>query len=79
MGEEREDERAEDAVAERARCVRSIWGRVASINLSYCTPDGQAVTQAMQPRQAVEVAAHLPRQRDRALGRQPHQLDTSTR
>ena len=25
--------------------------RVSSISLSYCTPDGQAVTQAMQPRQ----------------------------
>ena len=31
---------------------RSTWARVASISLSYWTPDGQAVTQAMQPRQA---------------------------
>ena len=31
--------------------LRSTWARVSSISLSYCTPDGQAVTQAMQPRQ----------------------------
>ena len=31
--------------------LRSICGRVRSISLSYCTPDGQAVTHAMQPRQ----------------------------
>lgn len=31
---------------------RSTWLRVASMSLSYRTPDGQAVTQAMQPRQA---------------------------
>ena len=30
---------------------RSICGRVRSISLSYWTPDGQAVTHAMQPRQ----------------------------
>ena len=30
---------------------RSICGRTRSISLSYCTPDGQAVTHAMQPRQ----------------------------
>ena len=29
---------------------RSICDRVASMSLSYWTPDGQAVTQAMQPR-----------------------------
>ena len=33
------------------RQLRSSWARVSSISLSYCTPDGQAVTQAMQPRQ----------------------------
>jgi hypothetical protein len=32
--------------------LRSICARVASIRASYCTPDGQAVTHAMQPRQA---------------------------
>ena len=31
--------------------LRSICGRVCSISLSYWTPDGQAVTHAMQPRQ----------------------------
>ena len=31
--------------------VRSICGRARSISRSYCTPDGHAVTQAMQPRQ----------------------------
>ena len=31
--------------------LRSTWARVSSISLSYCTPDGQAVTHAMQPRQ----------------------------
>ena len=31
---------------------RSTWARVCSISVSYCTPDGHAVTQAMQPRQA---------------------------
>ena len=31
--------------------LRSSCGRVCSISLSYCTPDGHAVTQAMQPRQ----------------------------
>ena len=30
---------------------RSICGRTRSISLSYCTPDGHAVTHAMQPRQ----------------------------
>jgi hypothetical protein len=39
----------------RSRRVRAPWrstcGRVRSISLSYCTPDGHAVTQAMQPRQ----------------------------
>ena len=30
--------------------LRSTWARVSSISLSYWTPDGQAVTQAMQPR-----------------------------
>ncbi len=29
----------------------SICGRTRSISLSYCTPDGHAVTHAMQPRQ----------------------------
>ena len=31
---------------------RSTWWRVASMSLSYCTPEGHAVTQAMHPRQA---------------------------
>ncbi len=31
--------------------LRSICGRARSISFSYWTPDGQAVTQAMQPRQ----------------------------
>ncbi len=31
--------------------LRSTCARVSSISLSYWTPDGQAVTQAMQPRQ----------------------------
>ena len=31
---------------------RSTWARVCSMSRSYCTPDGQAVTHAMQPRQA---------------------------
>ena len=31
--------------------LRSSCGRASSISLSYCTPDGQAVTHAMQPRQ----------------------------
>ena len=31
--------------------LRSTCARVSSISLSYCTPDGQAVTHAMQPRQ----------------------------
>ena len=34
-----------------ARQLRSTCARVSSISLSYCTPDGQAVTHAMQPRQ----------------------------
>ncbi len=33
------------------RQPRSTWARVSSISLSYCTPEGQAVTHAMQPRQ----------------------------
>jgi hypothetical protein len=32
-------------------CRRSTCARVASISLSYWTPDGHAVTQDMQPRQ----------------------------
>ena len=39
----------------RSASGRSAWrsscGRVCSISLSYWTPDGQAVTHAMQPRQ----------------------------
>ena len=38
---------------------RSSCGRVRSISLSYCTPDGHAVTHAMQPEAAVEVGDHL--------------------
>ena len=37
---------------------RSICGRAASISLSYCTPDGQAVTQAMHPRQVSKCRAY---------------------
>jgi hypothetical protein len=35
--------------------LRSICGRTDSSSLSYCTPDGHAVTQAMQPRHCVDV------------------------
>ena len=31
--------------------MRSTWLRVSTSSLSYLTPEGQAVTQAMQPRQ----------------------------
>ncbi len=51
MGEEREEEVAEELIAEERAVRRSICWRVASISFSYCTPEGQAVTQAMQPRQ----------------------------
>ena len=52
VGEEREHEPAVGALARRAPVtLRSTCARVSSISLSYCTPDGQAVTQAMQPRQ----------------------------
>ena len=42
------------------RKLRSTWGRVASMSWSYRTPDGQAVTQAMQPRQASKWATISP-------------------
>ena len=32
-------------------CLRSIWARVSLMSVPYWTPDGQAVTHAMQPRQ----------------------------
>ena len=52
MREEREHEPRGSALAQRpAPALRSTCARVSSISLSYCTPDGQAVTQAMQPRQ----------------------------
>ena len=41
---------ADRPLRERAS-LRSSCGRVRSISLSYWTPDGQAVTHAMQPRQ----------------------------
>ena len=31
--------------------LRSTWPRVSSMSLLYWTPEGQAVMQAMQPRQ----------------------------
>ena len=40
----------------RVTC-RSTCGRAASISLSYCTPDGQAVTHAMHPRQVSKCRA----------------------
>ena len=51
MGEELEHEAAVRALGRGRSTLRSICARVSSISLSYCTPDGQAVTQAMQPRQ----------------------------
>ena len=54
VGEQREDRPR--AAAGRPRPTRCAGARpaarVASMSRSYCTPDGQAVTQAMQPRQA---------------------------
>ncbi len=38
--------------------LRSICGRTASMSWSYFTPDGQAVTQAMQPRHASKLATN---------------------
>ena len=53
VGEQREDRRAQRPLrAAAAACRRSTCARVCSISRSYCTPDGQAVTQAMQPRHA---------------------------
>ena len=52
MGEQLEHEPPVGALARAAAStLRSICARVSSISLSYCTPDGQAVTQAMHPRQ----------------------------
>ena len=57
MGEEREDRAAAaGARAAGARSWRSTCARVSSISLSYCTPDGHAVTHAMQPRQLSKCA-----------------------
>ena len=54
--EQLEERPAHEPVAEAAGVVSvSIVSRVASISRSYLTPEGQAVTQAMQPRQRVEV------------------------
>ena len=52
VGEQREDRAARAAAraSGAASCARPA-PRVSSISLSYCTPDGHAVTQAMQPRQ----------------------------
>ena len=40
--------------------LRSICGRVASSSWSYCTPDGHAVTHAMQPRQRSMCVVNAP-------------------
>ena len=58
---------------------RSICGRTRSISLSYCTPDGHAVTHAMQPEAAVEVGDHLGRDRLALLVADPHQHDPPAR
>ena len=39
------------AVAGRVGRASSVQTRAASMSWSYCTPDGQAVMHAMQPRQ----------------------------
>ena len=54
---------AQRPVAAGRAVRRSTWARVASMSLSYCTPDGQAVTQAMQPRQASKCSTIESRQR----------------
>ena len=64
--EQREDQLPERRSARLRRSCAPPAARVASISLSYCTPDGQAVTQAMQPRHAskcctIESSAARPR------------------
>ena len=51
-GTPRRSGRAAPARARGAGASRSTSARVCSISRSYCTPDGHAVTHAMQPRQA---------------------------
>ncbi len=52
MGEQGEDRAPQQPLAQRPPPAAAPPGaRVSSISLSYCTPDGQAVTHAMQPRQ----------------------------
>ena len=51
IGEEGEDGAPRRPLGAAPGARRSTWARVASISLSYCTPDGQAVTQAMHDRQ----------------------------
>ncbi len=57
---------------------RSTWARVCSIRVSYCTPDGHAVTQAMQPEAGVEVRDHRVGHR-LALEALLHQVDPAAR
>ncbi len=59
--------------------LRSICGRTCSISRSYCTPDGQAVTQAMQPRQRSKCSHRLGRERRARLVADPHQHDAAAR
>ena len=63
----------------RAATLRSSCGRTASSSWSYCTPDGHAVTQAMQPRHAVDVLVQRPSSADLALLREVHQVDPPAR
>ena len=77
--EQREDRpRAAAGRPSGRRCRRSTCARVASISLSYCTPDGQAVTQAMQPRQASKCRDHRVAHR-LAVEAGLHQVDPAPR
>ena len=79
MGEEREDERAVDAVAQRARRVAFDLGagRLDQLVVAHAGRAGGDAGHAAEA--GVEVAAHLRRQANLAIGRQPHQVDASAR
>ena len=78
--EQREDRLAEQPVGRRrGATLRSICGRTDSSSRSYCTPDGHAVTQAMQPRQASMCSVKGPSRRDLALLGEVHQVDPAAR
>src|SRR6185437_12195165 len=58
--------------------VSSIATRNGSISLPYCTPEGQAVSQARQSRQSSKWP-HFMIQLQPPVGDRPHQVDAASR